>query len=137
MSLKLRPECYNNMVSGDMIKINALTAGYEGDLYWGDNFWSSSIHLPTGLTHEIDKIWKDRKLQMVSEPELEFEERAGVKYDEMKLRMDLIEWGPMRELARILTQGAKKYADRNWQKLDPSRIEAALLRHFSARAEGQ
>jgi hypothetical protein len=47
-----------------------------------------------------------------------------------KVRFDLIPAGPLFELARVYTIGAKKYADRNWEKgLAWGRIFAAMMRH--------
>lgn len=55
----------------------------------------------------------------------------GVKYDQEKLRYDLIPALPLKELARVYTVGAAKYADHNWRKgMEWHRIIAALLRHL-------
>lgn len=66
---------------------------------------------------------------------LELEETwVGKKHDQGKLRFDLIPDVVVRELARILTYGSKKYADDSWQQVDPftPRYYAALCRHLSA-----
>lgn len=58
---------------------------------------------------------------------------GGVKFDENKLRYDLIPTEFMEALAWILTFGANKYGDRNWEKgMLWSRIFAALMRHLWA-----
>ena len=56
---------------------------------------------------------------------------AGLRYDKNKVRLDLIPpewvWG----LGEVLTAGAKKYADRNWEKgMKWSRVVGPLLRHL-------
>jgi hypothetical protein len=57
-------------------------------------------------------------------------ESAGRKDDAGKLRFDLIPTQPLKELARVYTIGAKKYADRNWEKgLQWGRVFAAMMRH--------
>jgi len=57
----------------------------------------------------------------------------GIKYDTDKLRMDLITPEFEKALAEILTMGAKKYGDRNWELgMDPNRIIAAMRRHMLA-----
>lgn len=62
----------------------------------------------------------------------------AVKFDEGKVRMDLIPVRPLRGIADVLTQGALKYGDRNWEKgLDFSRIYAAALRHLTAWWDGE
>lgn len=58
---------------------------------------------------------------------------AGVKHDAGKLRFDLLPVEPLRELARVYTIGAAKYADRNWERgLSWGRVFAAMCRHAFA-----
>ena len=58
---------------------------------------------------------------------------AGVKFDGGKLRYDLIPHDALEQFVRVLTYGAEKYADRNWEKgMDWSRLYAAALRHLTA-----
>jgi len=65
-------------------------------------------------------------------------ENGGNKFDDGKLRYDLIPVFPLRELARVYTIGAKKYADRNWELgLKYSRILGALMRHLEAYRGGE
>ena len=66
-------------------------------------------------------------------------EEIGIKYDNDKLRLDLIDYNQINKLAYILTMGAKKYQDNNWQKVEPfnDRYFAALLRHLFAWKNGQ
>jgi hypothetical protein len=62
----------------------------------------------------------------------------GKKFDDEKLRMDLLSTQAIEGIAEILTFGAKKYGDRNWEKgLNYSRIFAALLRHLFAWWQGE
>lgn len=64
--------------------------------------------------------------------------REGVKHDEDKLRFDLIPVRPMELVAQVFTIGAKKYADRNWEKgMKFHRIWGALLRHGFAWWRGE
>lgn len=63
---------------------------------------------------------------------------AGKKFDSEKLRMDLIPVSAIKGLAAILTHGAKKYGDRNWEGgLAWSRPYAATLRHLTAWYDGE
>lgn len=58
---------------------------------------------------------------------------TGEKFDQGKLRYDLIDGYALQELASIYTFGAQKYADNNWRKgLLYSRVFGALLRHVWA-----
>jgi hypothetical protein len=64
---------------------------------------------------------------------------VGVKYDNNKLRYDLIEPEFLEGLAKILSLGAKKYSDGNWKNVNPfkDRYYAALLRHIQAWRKGE
>lgn len=54
----------------------------------------------------------------------------GTKHDQGKLRWDLMPYDALQEVAKVLTFGANKYADRNWEKgLNYSRLIASLQRH--------
>jgi hypothetical protein len=56
----------------------------------------------------------------------------GLRYDAGKLRYDLIPAIVEKELAKVLTKGAEKYAPRNWEKGMPwSKVIASAERHFS------
>ena len=62
----------------------------------------------------------------------------SAKLDAGKLRYDLIPVGPLRELARVYTIGAAKYAPRGWETgMDWSRIIAAMQRHVEAWRDGE
>jgi len=60
-------------------------------------------------------------------------ELGGLRYDDSKLRFDLIPPDAMMALAAVYTLGAKKYADRNWEKgMKWSKVIAPLERHLQA-----
>ena len=55
---------------------------------------------------------------------------GGVKYDQGKIRFDLIPGDALYELARVYTIGSRKYADRNWERgMSWGRVFAAMMRH--------
>ena len=63
---------------------------------------------------------------------------GGVKHDAGKLRLDLISPEMLRALGEVLTFGANKYGDRNWEKgIDLARLYAANQRHLLAHREGE
>lgn len=63
---------------------------------------------------------------------------GGLKYDQEKPRMDLLDGYAIEQLAKVLTFGADKYAAHNWRKgISKSRLLAALLRHTFAYLVGQ
>jgi hypothetical protein len=62
----------------------------------------------------------------------------GKKYDDGKLRWDLLPITPIKEAVEVLTFGAAKYGDENWRKVEPTdRYFAALMRHIVAFREGE
>lgn len=63
---------------------------------------------------------------------------TGLRYDAGKNRLELIppewEW----ELGRVLTAGATKYADRNWERgMEWSKVVGPLRRHLNRFLRGQ
>ena len=63
---------------------------------------------------------------------------AGIKHYENKRRLDLVPISPLLDWAEVLTMGAKKYADRNWEKgLIWSRCYADALRHLTSWWDGE
>lgn len=57
----------------------------------------------------------------------------AIKNDGDKLRLDLLPVRPILDVGKVLTFGAEKYGDRNWEKgLMWSRPYAATLRHLFA-----
>jgi hypothetical protein len=52
--------------------------------------------------------------------------------------MDLLPPDALREVAAVLTFGANKYGDRNWEKgMDWGRLIGAAYRHLAAFQEGE
>lgn len=68
----------------------------------------------------------------------EKETAGGMKFDQDKPRVDLIDPYAMEELAKVLTFGAQKYAAHNWRKgISFSRLIAAAFRHLMAIMRGE
>lgn len=62
----------------------------------------------------------------------------GVKYDKKKVRMDLVPYDAVNEIAKVLTFGAEKYSERNWENgMNWSRAFGALQRHLTIWYQGQ
>lgn len=67
-----------------------------------------------------------------------YKDKAGMKFDGEKVRLDLLPITPLIGIGKVLTYGAKKYAERNWEKgLKWSRCYAAALRHLFAWWSGE
>lgn len=62
----------------------------------------------------------------------------GIKHDQDKPKMDLLDADALEGLARVLTFGAKKYAAHNWRNgITNSRLIGAMLRHIFAIMRGE
>ena len=58
---------------------------------------------------------------------------SGTKFDQGKIRMELLSPHSISGMASVFTFGAQKYGDRNWEKgIQLSRLYGALQRHMSA-----
>ena len=54
----------------------------------------------------------------------------GLKHDGGKLRLDLVPAELIEAVGAVLTHGAEKYGENKWQKVEPKRYRAALMRHI-------
>ena len=54
----------------------------------------------------------------------------GLKHDGGKLRLDLVPAELIEAVGAVLTHGAEKYGENRWQKVEPKRYRAALMRHL-------
>ena len=62
----------------------------------------------------------------------------GKKFDGGKTRMDLLPVKPLRAVGDVLTFGADKYGDRNWELgIEYGRLYAAALRHLTRWWDGE
>ena len=67
------------------------------------------------------------------------EESKGLKYDNDKIRVDLVPPEVIIELGKILTYGANKYGPNNWKGLENfnDRYYGAVIRHLMAWRMGE
>ncbi len=78
---------------------------------------------PSGNKHDLDIF------ELVYEHPII--EEVGLKFDKDKIRFELIPPEVEKAFATILTYGAKKYGDRNWELgIDWSRVYGAMQRHL-------
>lgn len=69
---------------------------------------------------------------------LQREDQPAVRYDADKARVDLIPASFIENLGRHYGEGAKKYAERNWEKgMSFSRCYASAMRHMLAFWSGE
>lgn len=63
---------------------------------------------------------------------------AASKFDAEKPRMDLLPFDALLGVASVLSYGAKKYADRDWEQgMSWGRMSGALQRHYAQWAGGE
>lgn len=63
---------------------------------------------------------------------------TGLRYNQGKLRYDLVEPRAFEDFVQVLTDGANKYFDRNWESgLSWSSVLASLKRHIAAIEKGE
>ncbi len=87
---------------------------------------------------EETRIARLLKIPVLSYPDLNPIEESGIKFDEEKIRLDLIPVAPLLELGKVLTFGALKYSPNNWRGgFKWSRTYAATLRHLFAWFSGE
>ena len=89
---------------------------------------------------------KPGEIRYVTKEEMEAERQAaavkadggGLRYNAGKLRYDLIPTDVMREVARVFTYGAGKYAERNWERGQKFSVpDASAARHNAAFKMGE
>lgn len=76
----------------------------------------------------VEEKWND----MMEKQKEEHGEDVAIKFDQNKVRMELLPPRPLRDIAEVLTEGARKYDDNNWRKgFDYSRVYGAMQRHLT------
>ena len=114
--------------------------GRTGNCYEAQNYVSC---------YDKDVIWlkvQEEPMKSITQEIQEFninkitEQTPGTKYDQGKLQYTLVPPYALQEVARNLTEGLKKYKERNnWQKVEGAeqRYMDALMRHFEAIRRGE
>lgn len=82
----------------------------------------------------MDKvIVEEKKEQKIEKPA-----EVGLRFNEGKIRYDLLEPFAIEQVAKVFTMGAKKYAPFNWLKGMPwSSMVASMKRHIAAFENGE
>lgn len=77
-------------------------------------------------------------MHALKNPTIKQSPEAGIKHDQQKPRMDLLDRHAIEQLAAVLTFGAKKYAAHNWRNgIEYSRLVSAAQRHLLAFNDGE
>ncbi len=65
-------------------------------------------------------------------------QETGLRYNQGKLRYDLVPAYAMEQVAKVFTKGAEKYEDHNWRKgMSWSTVIASMKRHIAAIEAGE
>lgn len=124
--------------SGEIVEITVVTSGLDfpvfGQLNGTDLSWNVEGAYYTHRWHGFDLMrLAGKSTQKVDAPAAEEPKDFGLKYDQDKPRFDLIDAEMLESLARVLTFGARKYAEENWRKgISFKRLLAAAKRHINA-----
>jgi len=79
-----------------------------------------------------------KKYIKTEEEKNQLNKEIAARFDEGKLRYELIPSYPLEELAKVYTYGAQKYDDDNWRKgLNWLKTIGSLLRHVYAWKKGE
>lgn len=99
----------------------------------GEKIWyqTESPLKPFGIWTQVsDEASKELEKEEKRYP-FEVANREGIKHDGGKLRYDLISPVSLEGLVQVLTFGATKYGDRNWEKgMSWGRVFGAAMRHL-------
>lgn len=88
---------------------------------------------------KVDKIEPVKtELDVIGMNEVKKKEEKGLRYDNGKIRYDLMEPFAIQELAKVFTAGSRKYEDNNWLLgMKWSKMRASLGRHLAAYDKGE
>lgn len=90
-----------------------------------ENPWQTSIQYSNGIFLRTPVIPPDSLTE-------------GLKYDEEKSPIDLVDSAFLEGVANVLAMGAKKYSRHNWRRgIAYSRLIAATYRHLGAINKGE
>ena len=74
----------------------------------------------------------------MSEDQKKIITKEGLRFNEGKTRHDLVPAFAQEQYAKVLTKGAEKYAERNWEKgMAWSKVLSSLKRHILAFEKGE
>ena len=80
---------------------------------------------------------RDMKHSMFKYKGNKMTKEIGLKFDDNKPMWNLLPLEPIKEVVKIMTFGAKKYAPNNWKLVEPDRYYSAFFRHWEAYHSGE
>ncbi|WP_216726083.1 dATP/dGTP diphosphohydrolase domain-containing protein [Hymenobacter siberiensis] len=120
-----------------MSYVETLPDGYELNALSRDGFERTILDPDTGQSATyVDRLGVPR-----SKDPIDSGARAtggGLRYNEGKARYDLVPAFAQQQYVEVLTKGAEKYAERNWEAgMKWSKVLASLERHLAAIKRGE
>jgi hypothetical protein len=74
---------------------------------------------------------RPKTIEEIARTKLRILQNKALKYDSEKPRLELLPARPLIEIAKVLTQGAQKYADYDWEKgVEWGRTYGSIQRHL-------
>lgn len=87
------------------------------------------------LIKELSSEWSDEEKELFLKKELK---PQGLRYNTGKNRLELVPYDALLAMSEVLTFGASKYEDRNWEKgMNYSVAFSSLMRHLIAFWNGE
>jgi hypothetical protein len=100
------------------------------------NLTREEFYLETEKEDIDEGYWQEAYSQELGRHEVKIE--GGMKFDQEKNRVDLLDPEFLEGVGRVLTFGARKYAANNWRNgIAFSRLIGAALRHLLAIMRGE
>ena len=127
------PEDYTEWVDHNNAKFDVVAATKD----------AVTLRDPVATATPVISEYELRKILTADTPEKVFRtasptSNSGLRYDSGKPRFDLVPPEAMIELAAHYERGARKYADRNWERgMDWGKCFASMQRHSWAWAQGE
>lgn len=114
----------------------------EGCVFYDRNWCTGFNDNITGSCSKNDRTQKEDIVFVLDKPtdNKPSANDTSVKNDiiDNKVRMDLLPWRELEEIAKVYTAGAKKYGPNQWQNLPDGyqRYKGAMLRHLTELEKG-
>ena len=89
------------------------------------------------MSNTQELIEKTKEVEAMK-PEKERKKGSGLRYNTGKLRYDLVQPEAHKDMVSVLTMGAEKYEDRNWEEgMNWTTVIASMKRHIAAIEAGE
>jgi len=130
----------NDIVNNDLINLNRFMITYSQD----DSNFINIENFKIKILNYIPPFNTETELIIMKEEKKEIDTTAttgkggGLRFNQGKLRYDLVDPSAHKDMVEVLTVGANKYKARNWSNgLSWTSVLASLKRHIAAMEAGE